>query len=44
MRITDVAPTAAALLGIELARETELDGRALVGVLDLPPPPGARAR
>jgi hypothetical protein len=36
MRLTDTAPTAALLLGIELAPESELDGRALIGALALP--------
>ncbi len=44
MRVTDTAPTAAALLGFELSPESELDGRALVGVLELSPTAPARAR
>lgn len=43
MRVTDTAPTAAALLGFELAPESELDGRALIGVLELPAAAPARA-
>jgi hypothetical protein len=34
MRQTDVAPTAARLLGVELG---EVSGRPLLGALDLPP-------
>jgi hypothetical protein len=36
MRLTDTAPTAARLLGFELAPEGELDGRALIGALAVP--------
>jgi len=44
MRVTDAGPTAAALLGLELAPQADLDGRALIGLLDLPPATPARAR